>query len=336
MLEDFVQFIEMGLWTHQPENWISPLIKLSLLSTEKDFYDEYDKLDSEIADMLMNNYPRAEIAKKFLQYRSEYHNNILCLKNITVGNRTELILAVHYLVREVVVESAQENDRLDLLHYGMMNVVMFHRIYLNTYFQLLKDDVKLQEDIVESTQVSRYNVFTLMDMDNIDEYPAFNLKYTDKVSLSALFKHYQISYYVILEESEFLNATKSAAYFLGVSKDAPEDSDDVHIGPNFAIWLEDFIMKILTFCKIFKDFYFGIDFQKVSDKISETANRLSLPYFDWLPYKTDLWMADKLYNDLQSNQQYQVQDTSRQLEIVIDSLDFRISNIKQDADNELR
>lgn len=341
MLTDFVQFVEMGKMEYQPSNWISPLIRLALLSTEKDFFKEYDRLDSKVADMLMHNYKKADIVKEFLQFRSEFHNNILSLRSITVGSRTELILVVHYLVREVVVESATETDKLDLLHTGMLNSLYFHRLYLNTYLTLLRSDPKLQEDIVESTQISAYSIFTGMDTWDLDEHtPAFVIKHTDKVSLSAMFTHYHSSYYVILEESRskgdagFLNATLSSAYYLGIAKTAPEDSDEKEKGSEFAMWLQDFLMKVLTMCKIFRQFNFGVNFQMVAEKIRETAVSLDMDEFLWLPYKADYWLADKLYSELLSGQQLQILDTANELESAIDSLEFKIANIKQDEDTE--
>lgn len=338
LLKDFVDFISMGIMDYSPTNWISPLLKLSLLSSEnEDYFKEYSELDSQVANMLCMGLSNTTIVKNILEFKSELRNDVLSLKSVMVGDKPELTLLTHYLVREVVKESAEEAGATDLLYTGFRNTIIFHRLYLSSLLlETRQGSDAPQEDLIDGTQISP-NIFTMALNQDLQEVQLFDLKANTKIALNALFGHYQSSYYVTLVNSPKVNAVSASEYYLMISKNAEVDSPDFFIGSDFAVWLEDCIMKIMTLSKVLGYRNLGINIQEIADKLRETANNAGSPVFLWLPYKTDYWVADKLYHQLTDKHSGYVNthEVTTELESTLDNMGLKLANMKTSPETAL-
>lgn len=343
LLEDFVQFVEMPkTMQYVPHNWISPLLKLSLLSTEGDYKENFTKLDSEIAHQLMRGMPKASIVKMFLEYRSERHNNILCLRSITVGKQTELIIVVNYLVREVISESARETDHLNLVYAGLMNALVFHRLYLNSLLQYAKTSLNLIEDLIEGTQIG-HGLFKMFDNNDIEDFqtqqvlvPLFEVSNKAKSSLKAMFTHYQTSFNIILTESKYLNAIEGLSYFLisNEKKETVLEEEVVEEIPSYVSYLEDMIMKIITMCKIFDEHEIIVVIEKTVARLRDIALGLGSPAFQWLPYKFIYCVAAQTYQRLLECPLTSLQSLVDLLVAQIDDMEYKLRDVKPAKEDE--
>lgn len=344
LLEDFVQFVEMpGMMQHVPPNWISPLIKLSLLSSESDFKEKFETLDSEVAKQLMKGTSKSSIVKMFLEYRSEKHNNILCLRNITVGKQTELIIVVNYMVREVISESAKETNHLNLVNAGLWNALVFHRLHLNSLLHYARTNLNLIDDMFDGTQMS-YNLFQMIDSTEIEDYkthelkvPLFEVPNKGKASLKAMFTHYQTSYNLLLTDSHFLNALDGVSYFLLSHEknsqrfeegeaEAEEDEEEISAYMNI---LEDTIMKIITLCKVFDENEILVVIEKTAVKLRDIALGLDSSFtFQWLPFKVVYCMASLNFQKVLDSPLSSLQNAADLLVAQIDDMEYKLRDVK--------
>lgn len=342
LLEDFVQYVEMpGCMQNVPPNWITPLIKLSMLSSEEETKDDFQKLQSDVAIQLMRGTPKSSIVKMFLEYRSEKHNNILCLRNITVGKQTELIIVVNYLVREVISESAKETDHLDLMYSGLWNALLFHRLHLNSLLHYSKINLNLIDDMFDGTQIS-HNLFKMMDSNEIEDFvthqfkvPLFEVPNKGKASMKAMFTHYQTSYNILLTDSRYLNALEGVSYFLLTHEkkediwDEEQNNEDTEEISAYMNHLEDTIMKIITMCKVFDENEILVVIERTAVKLRDIALGLGSSYtFQWLPFKVVYCTASLNYKKVLDSPAASLQYSTDLLVAQIDDMEYKLRDVK--------
>ena len=225
LLPEFVHF--MGLKDIEyPSDWLDSLVSLSILITGADILPEKIKekrkeLDKELATGRANKLEPWELMKIVIDSKFDQIYNIISIREINLGRKTEVVIMTNYLVREAFNELIKEGDNLGisvnmgkgdsclkLIHAALTNAIDFHRHFL---CEIIKEvypqafDSNVEEDIVFSNLLSGIEEPVVGELVLDTQTPN---NYKNPGILHEIFDHYRSSYMVLFSEASTYNYIK--------------------------------------------------------------------------------------------------------------------------------
>ena len=232
LLPEFVHF--MGLEDIEyKSDWLDSLVRLAFLITDpdilpKDIKAKHDKLNKELIAGRANQREPRELMKIVIDSKFDQHYNIISIREINLGRKTEMVIMTNYLVREAINELIKEGENLEkggvmkkkgsdigkednclkFINAALTNAIHFHRHFL---CEIIKEvnpqafDSNVEEDMVFSNLLS--GIEEPVVGEKVLDIQTKN-KCKDPGILHEIFDHYRSSYMVLFSEASTYNYIK--------------------------------------------------------------------------------------------------------------------------------